>query len=138
MADSILTLYEWVFYLSIPIAVIAQIVPPLRTPLSRILYVATCFCYFMTWLWCGVVMAMVWGMLPVIIGLVLGIGGVIPVAMVISLFTRHWMILVSIVEMLVECFFIHMIARHFRSKGAERAARKHRSIADEPDREILA
>jgi len=91
----------------------------MRLYLVRPLFIGTSLCYFTAWLWCLIVLAITWGTLPVIVGLLLGIVGVVPVALALMMFSGQWSLAISTVLMLVAAILLRMSYLYFKRSAQQ-------------------
>jgi hypothetical protein len=99
VADGILTVFESSVFLTLVVGLIG-LPKPLRKFAAPVLLFESYLGFFLTWLWCLVAMGALWGTVPIVIGILLGIVGIVPVAMAMLLFTGHWSLLFSVILML--------------------------------------
>lgn len=97
--NGILTVFELTFCISCLVGLIG-LIKPFRRVVAALLMGGHCLCFFLVWLWCLFALGLIWGAVPVIVGLLLGVAGVIPVALVMFLFTRHWTELLNVVVLI--------------------------------------
>ena len=100
---------------------IVGLIRPTRSVCGFVLYAASAAVALDIWLWSIVTVKSLWGTLATIIGLLLGLVGVVPMALIASLFHRAWLPLGYLVINLVILYFMQFVAGlMFESAGRRR------------------
>jgi len=121
------------------IALVAAITYPARTVSGIIIYISSYIFGLATWIYGLAVTLSLWGFIAVIIGVLLGGIGVVPIGMLAALFHGRWDIFFGLLIMIILTYASRLIGTLLASSGErnnEKAAQTHRNIIDiEPEEE---
>lgn len=119
------------------IALIAAITQPARTVSGIIIYISSYIFGLATWIYGLAVTLSLWGILAVIIGVLLGGIGVVPIGMLAALFHGRWDIFFTLLVMIVLTFASRLIGTLLAGSGSyEQETPLHHTIIDiEPEDE---
>ena len=111
------------YFVLIVCGLIGLAIRPARGICGFALYVASAAVGVDIWLWSILLVKFLWGTVATIIGLLLGLVGVIPMALIASLFNQEWVPLGYLVLNIVILYFMQIAA----GLMLESARRRHDS-----------